>query len=102
MNATGGPEKAVTTPDAARTTTTFRSISLTAAAALVEAAVAHRPRLVAIGGGYPIVEEGQVIGGLGLSGGTAEQDAVAAGIGCAPDSPDHAAPVAGGPKIRVQ
>ena len=147
MNATGETREAVTTSDAARTTTTFRSISLTAAVALVEAAVAasadarvamavavtdagghlkafssmdgtpflatevavdkawtaaafrlpthtwaelladpavaqlaHRPRLVAVGGGYPIVEDGQVIGGLGLSGGTAEQDAVAAGV----------------------
>jgi uncharacterized protein GlcG (DUF336 family) len=42
------------------------------------AQLAHRPRLVAVGGGYPIVSDGHVIGGLGLSGGTAEQDARAA------------------------
>ena len=38
------------------------------------AQLAHVPRLVAVGGGFPIVEGGHVIGGLGLSGGTAEQD----------------------------
>lgn len=42
------------------------------------AQLAHIPRLVAVGGGFPIIEDGTVIGGLGLSGGTAEQDARAA------------------------
>ncbi|MFD5824149.1 heme-binding protein [Lentzea sp. NPDC060358] len=42
------------------------------------AQLAHRPRLVAVGGGFPIVSGGVVVGGLGLSGGTAEQDARAA------------------------
>ena len=31
--------------------------------------------VIAIGGGVPIVEEGRVIGALGVSGGTAAQDA---------------------------
>jgi uncharacterized protein GlcG (DUF336 family) len=38
------------------------------------AQLAHRPRLVAVGGGYPILVEGQVVGGLGISGGDALQD----------------------------
>jgi uncharacterized protein GlcG (DUF336 family) len=38
------------------------------------AQLAHRPRLVAVGGGYPIVLNGQVIGAIGISGGTAQQD----------------------------
>jgi uncharacterized protein GlcG (DUF336 family) len=38
------------------------------------AQLAHRPRLVAVGGGYPIVVDGQVVGGLGISGGNALQD----------------------------
>ncbi|MFD9701325.1 heme-binding protein [Lentzea sp. NPDC059081] len=42
------------------------------------AQLAHRPRLVAVGGGFPIVADGAVVGGLGLSGGSAEQDARAA------------------------
>ncbi|MBV8659370.1 MAG: heme-binding protein [Burkholderiales bacterium] len=38
------------------------------------AQLAHRPRLVAVGGGYPILLEGQVVGGIGISGGNALQD----------------------------
>lgn len=38
------------------------------------AQLAHRPRLVAVGGGFPIVENSRCIGGLGISGGTADQD----------------------------
>lgn len=38
------------------------------------AQLAHRPRLVAVGGGYPIVRNGVLIGGIGISGGTALQD----------------------------
>lgn len=38
------------------------------------AQLAHIPRLVAVGGGFPIVQNGVVIGGIGLSGGNAEQD----------------------------
>jgi uncharacterized protein GlcG (DUF336 family) len=53
--------------------------------------LAHVPRLVAVGGGFPIIEGGHVIGGLGLSGGTAEQDRTVAqqaltAIGFSPDS----------------
>ncbi|MEU8707275.1 heme-binding protein [Streptomyces sp. NPDC048565] len=42
------------------------------------APLAHHPRLVAVGGGYPITENGHCIGGLGVSGGTYEQDQQAA------------------------
>ncbi len=42
------------------------------------APLAHHPRLVAVGGGYPITENGRCIGGLGISGGTYEQDQQAA------------------------
>jgi uncharacterized protein GlcG (DUF336 family) len=38
------------------------------------AQLAHRPRLVAVGGGYPILVGGQVVGGWGISGGDALQD----------------------------
>jgi uncharacterized protein GlcG (DUF336 family) len=31
--------------------------------------ITHTPRLVVFGGGYPISEDGQVIGGIGISGG---------------------------------
>jgi uncharacterized protein GlcG (DUF336 family) len=36
--------------------------------------LAHQPRLVGVGGGYPIRLNGQVVGGLGISGGNALQD----------------------------
>ena len=42
------------------------------------AQLAHRPRLVAVGGGFPIFEQGRLVGGLGISGGTAVQDQAAA------------------------
>ncbi len=38
------------------------------------AQLAHRPRLVAVGGGYPITDLGMLIGGIGVSGGTYQQD----------------------------
>jgi len=42
------------------------------------AQLAHRPRMVAVGGGYPIFENGLLVGGLGISGGSAAQDQQAA------------------------
>jgi len=36
--------------------------------------LAERPRLVIFGGGLPILEAGELIGGIGVSGGSAEQD----------------------------
>jgi uncharacterized protein GlcG (DUF336 family) len=41
----------------------------------------HRPRLVVFGGGLPIIVEGQRLGGIGVSGGSAEQDAQCAQAG---------------------
>jgi len=40
--------------------------------------IVHTPRLVVFGGGYPITEDGQVIGAIGISGGHYEQDMVVA------------------------
>lgn len=42
------------------------------------APLAHLPRMVAVGGGYPILENGMLIGGIGISGGTYQQDQDAA------------------------
>lgn len=36
--------------------------------------LAHVPRVVAVAGGFPIVDDGTVIGGLGISGGSYAQD----------------------------
>lgn len=44
------------------------------------AQLAHRPRMVAVGGGLPIKVSGQMVGGIGISGGNAEQDQQAAEI----------------------
>ncbi|GGX45886.1 hypothetical protein GCM10010341_79570 [Streptomyces noursei] len=33
---------------------------------------------MAVGGGYPIIDDGQCVGGLGISGGSYEQDQQAA------------------------
>jgi uncharacterized protein GlcG (DUF336 family) len=44
------------------------------------AQLAHQPRLVAVGGGVPIVVGSQVVGGIGISGGNAVQDRQAAEI----------------------
>jgi uncharacterized protein GlcG (DUF336 family) len=45
--------------------------------------LSQRPRLVMIGGGLPIVDAGQRIGGIGVSGGSAEQDEACASAGLA-------------------
>ena len=42
------------------------------------AQLAHQPRLVAVGGGLPLVSAGRVVGGIGISGGNAAQDRQAA------------------------
>ncbi len=42
--------------------------------AALKAGLPLRPRLVIFGGGLPIVESGVRIGGIGVSGGSAEQD----------------------------
>ncbi|HQW87195.1 MAG TPA: heme-binding protein [Flavobacteriales bacterium] len=50
---------------------------------LLRAGLNARPRLVLFGGGLPIVEGGERIGGIGVSGGSAEQDEVCAAAGLA-------------------
>lgn len=36
--------------------------------------IVHTPKLVIFGGGFPITVDGNVIGGIGISGGSAEED----------------------------
>lgn len=45
--------------------------------------IVHTPRLVVFGGGYPVNEGDQVIGGIGVSGGHYEQDMAVAEAGLA-------------------
>lgn len=47
--------------------------------AAVREGIVLRPRFIAFGGGLPIVEQGRRIGGIGVSGGTEEQDEAIAG-----------------------
>lgn len=42
------------------------------------AALGNRPHLVAVGGGYPLLLDGQLIGGIGVSGSDETQDRLAA------------------------
>lgn len=42
------------------------------------APLAHHPRMMAVGGGVPIIHEGRLVGGIGISGGTSAQDHEAA------------------------
>ena len=43
--------------------------------------IVRRPRFVAFGGGLPVMEVGQCIGGIGVSGSTEEQDEAIANAG---------------------
>lgn len=43
--------------------------------------IASRPGVVLFGGGYPLVHEGRVIGGIGCSGGSEDQDRACARAG---------------------
>jgi len=47
----------------------------------VREGIVLRPRFVAFGGGLPILEQGQRIGGIGVSGGSEEQDEACAQAG---------------------
>lgn len=47
----------------------------------VREGIVRRPRFVAFGGGLPVIENGQRIGGIGVSGATEEQDEAIAGAG---------------------
>lgn len=44
------------------------------------AQLAHRPRVVTVGGGVPIRMDDHLVGGIGISGGTADQDQQAAEV----------------------
>ena len=43
--------------------------------------IMHRDRLIVFGGGFPIVVDGQVVGGIGVSGASEEQDSACAQAG---------------------
>jgi uncharacterized protein GlcG (DUF336 family) len=47
----------------------------------VRAGIVRRPRFVGFGGGLPITENGERIGGIGVSGGSEEQDEACAQAG---------------------
>jgi len=49
----------------------------------VREGIVRRPRFVGFGGGLPIVEDGQRIGGIGVSGGSEDQDEACAQAGLA-------------------
>ena len=49
--------------------------------AAVREGIVRRPRFVGFGGGLPIIEAGQRIGGIGVSGGSEEQDEACAQAG---------------------
>ena len=51
--------------------------------AFLRMGLAERPRLVIFGSGLPIVQDGMRIGGIGVSGGSAEQDEECARAGLA-------------------
>ncbi len=51
--------------------------------AAVREGIVRRPRFVGFGGGLPIMENGERIGGIGVSGGSEEQDEACAKAGLA-------------------
>lgn len=51
--------------------------------AAVRDGIVRRPRFVAFGGGLPIIENGQRIGGIGVSGGSEQEDEACARAGLA-------------------
>ncbi len=55
--------------------------ALTRHSAAVREGIVRRPRFVAFGGGLPVLEDGQRIGGIGVSGGSEAQDEAIAHAG---------------------
>ena len=47
---------------------------LTKQGATFEGLEASMPQVIAIGGGIPLIIDGEIVGGLGISGGTGEED----------------------------
>lgn len=62
--------KAYTSATSSRPTHVWQAIVTDPSAAQL----AHTPRLVAAAGGYPILAGGVLVGGLGIAGGSAQQD----------------------------
>ncbi|WP_309626337.1 heme-binding protein [Methylibium sp.] len=62
---------------------TERWMSILESDPAVRAGIVQRPRLVVFGGGVPIYAGPQLVGGIGVSGGSAEQDAACARAGLA-------------------
>lgn len=75
-------DKAFTAASFGLPTSRWSEVLLTHSAAVREGLV-RRPRFVAFGGGLPIVEEGVLIGAIGVSGGSEEQDELIARAGLA-------------------
>jgi uncharacterized protein GlcG (DUF336 family) len=57
--------------------------ALMAASPAVRAGIPLRPRMVCFGGGLPLRHEGRLIGGIGVSGGSEQQDEACARAGVA-------------------
>tara|TARA_R110002074_G_scaffold402194_1_gene604406 strand:- start:12966 stop:13385 length:420 start_codon:yes stop_codon:yes gene_type:complete len=49
--------------------------------AQLQAGIVARPRVITFGGGLPIVEDGDIIGAIGVSGGSEEEDVICAQAG---------------------
>lgn len=49
--------------------------------AQLQAGIVARPRVITFGGGLPIVDDGDIIGAIGVSGGSEEEDAICAQAG---------------------
>ena len=67
--------------DKAWTAASFRLATHTWNSLVADSRVAplvQHPRLMAVGGGFPLFDDGVCVGGLGISGGTARQDEEAA------------------------
>jgi uncharacterized protein GlcG (DUF336 family) len=52
-------------------------------APILREGLVHRERLIIFGGGFPIVVDGQTVGGIGVSGGSEEEDEICSRAGLA-------------------
>ena len=75
----------IVAPEKARTAARFKrpTKSFSDAVAAGRVAVLSLPGIVAVEGGVPIVVQGRIVGALGVSGGTSEQDGEIAAIALA-------------------
>ncbi len=74
-------DKAFTAATTGTATATFAGYFIDAP--VIREALARRERVTLLGGGLPIKVDGRVVGGIGVSGGSAEQDASWAQAGLA-------------------